>query len=188
MKWIKVASAIQPESPGRIPQPPPKVQASPPPTLMAFPVLRHNLHNFRCTPPTLNPSSLPMTTAFFIIIIIWTHYLIEDMKWARSARAWREESSSRFSTLMKWFDWRWWSLWWGDGDGHNGSNELCGRSVPSKLRPQQADRLFSRVTQKLVKICIFVIKRSSPENFQRENFSGGVPTESLRTHGSEYVH
>ena len=26
------------------------------------------------------------------------------------------------------------------------------------------------------------------ENFQGENFLGGVPTESLRTHGSEYVY
>ena len=34
----------------------------------------------------------------------------------------------------------------------------------------------------------FFIKRSAPENFQRENFSKGVPTESLRTHGSEYVY
>ena len=34
----------------------------------------------------------------------------------------------------------------------------------------------------------FFIKRSAPENFQGENFSKGVPTESLRTHGSEYVY
>ena len=34
----------------------------------------------------------------------------------------------------------------------------------------------------------FFIKRSAPENFQRENFSKGVPTESLRTHGSEYAY
>ena len=34
----------------------------------------------------------------------------------------------------------------------------------------------------------FFIKRSAPENFQRENFSKGVPTETLRTHGSEYVY
>ena len=58
--------------------------------------------------------------------------------------------------------------------------------------PQNCDRskptdYFTKVTQKLVKICIFFIKRSAPENFQRENFSKGVPTETLRTHGSEYV-
>ena len=32
------------------------------------------------------------------------------------------------------------------------------------------------------------VKRSVPENFQRENFSGQVPTESLRTQDSENVY
>ena len=32
-----------------------------------------------------------------------------------------------------------------------------------------------------------LVKRSIPEHFQRENFLGPVPTESLRTHDSEYV-
>ena len=46
----------------------------------------------------------------------------------------------------------------------------CDRSKPTDY--------FTRVKQKLVKICIIFIKRSSPENFQRENFSKGVPTEN----------
>ena len=38
---------------------------------------------------------------------------------------------------------------------YNGSIDLCGKSVASKLRPQQADWLFHKVTHKLVNICIF---------------------------------
>ena len=34
----------------------------------------------------------------------------------------------------------------------------------------------------------FFVNRSLPENFQRENFSGQVPTESLRTQDSENVY
>ena len=34
---------------------------------------------------------------------------------------------------------------------------------------------------------IFWVKRSVPENFQRENFSGLIPKESLRTQNSENV-
>ena len=34
----------------------------------------------------------------------------------------------------------------------------------------------------------FFVKRSVPENFQRENFPGQVPTESLRTQDSENVY
>ena len=34
----------------------------------------------------------------------------------------------------------------------------------------------------------FFVNRSVPENFQREIFSGQVPTEFLRTQDSEYVY
>ena len=34
----------------------------------------------------------------------------------------------------------------------------------------------------------FFVNRSVPENFQQENFSGQVPTESLRTQDSENVY
>ena len=72
--------------------------------------------------------------------------------------------------------------------GHNASNELCGRSVASKLWPQQADGLFYQGDTEIGENLHFFIKRSAPENFQREIFSGGVPTESLCTHDSEYVY
>ena len=35
---------------------------------------------------------------------------------------------------------------------------------------------------------IFFVNHTVPENFQRENFSGQVPTESLRTQDSENVY
>ena len=34
----------------------------------------------------------------------------------------------------------------------------------------------------------FLVNRSVPENFQKENFSGQVPSESLRTQDSENVY
>ena len=34
----------------------------------------------------------------------------------------------------------------------------------------------------------FLVNRSVPENFQEENFSGQVPTKSLRTQNSENVY
>ena len=71
---------------------------------------------------------------------------------------------------------------------YNASNELCGRSVASKLRPQQADGLFYQGDTEIGEKLHFFIKSSAPENFQGEIFLKGVPTESLRTHGSEYVY
>ena len=53
---------------------------------------------------------------------------------------------------------------------------------------QQAGGLFYQGDTEIGENLHFFIKRSAPENFQRENFSKGVPTESLRTHGSEYVY
>ena len=52
------------------------------------------------------------------------------------------------------------------------------------MRPQH---FFSDGTRILAKV-ILLIKRSVPENFQWENFSGQVPTESLRTQDSENVY
>ena len=60
--------------------------------------------------------------------------------------------------------------------------------MASKLWPQQADGLFYQGDTEIGENLHFFIKRSAPENFQGENFSKGVPTESLRTHGSEYVY
>ena len=44
------------------------------------------------------------------------------------------------------------------------------------------------VCTKIRKKVIFWVKRPVPENFQWENFSGQVPTESLRTQDSENVY
>ena len=60
--------------------------------------------------------------------------------------------------------------------------------MASKLRPQQADGLFDQGETEIGENLRFFIKRSAPENFQHENFSKAVPTEFLRTHGSEYVY
>ena len=59
--------------------------------------------------------------------------------------------------------------------------------------PQNCDRskptdYFIRGETEIGENLHFFIKRSAPENFQHENFSKGVATESLRTHGSEYVY
>ena len=72
--------------------------------------------------------------------------------------------------------------------GYNGSNELCGRSVASKLSPQQADGFFFQSDMKIREKGKFFVNRSVPENFQWENFLGQVPTEALRTQDSENVY
>ena len=71
--------------------------------------------------------------------------------------------------------------------GHNASNELCGRSVASKLIPQQAGGLFHQGDTEIGENLHFFIKRSTPENFQCDNFPGGGPMELLGDHASEYV-
>ena len=55
--------------------------------------------------------------------------------------------------------------------GHNASNELCGKSVASKLRPQQANGLFYQGDTEIGENLHLFIKRSAPENFQHEFFS-----------------
>ena len=60
--------------------------------------------------------------------------------------------------------------------------------MTSKLCSQQADGLFYQGETEIDENLHFFMKRSAPENFQGEIFSKGVPTESLRTHGSEYVY
>ena len=71
--------------------------------------------------------------------------------------------------------------------GYYASNELCGRSVASKLIPQQAGGLFHQGDTEIGENLHFLIKRSTPENFQCDNFPGGGPMESLGDHASEYV-
>ena len=72
--------------------------------------------------------------------------------------------------------------------GYNGSNELCGRSVASKLSLQQADGFFYQSDMKFREKWKFCVNRSVPENFQWEIFLGQVPTASLRTQDSENVY
>ena len=48
--------------------------------------------------------------------------------------------------------------------------------------------MFYVCARKLAKKVNFLVKRSVPEKFQQENFSGQVPTESLRTQDSENVY
>ena len=52
----------------------------------------------------------------------------------------------------------------------------------------QAQYFFSGTNKEISEKWNFFVKRSIPENFGRENFSGQVPTESLRTQDSENVY
>ena len=72
--------------------------------------------------------------------------------------------------------------------GYNGSNELLGRSVASKLWVHEPDIFFLEAAREISEKWNFFVKRSVPENFQREIFSGQVPTEALRTQDSENVY
>ena len=72
--------------------------------------------------------------------------------------------------------------------GYNGSNELLGRSVASKLWVHEPDTFFLEAAREISEKWNFFVNRSVPENFGRENFSGQVPTESLRTQDSENVY
>ena len=64
--------------------------------------------------------------------------------------------------------------------GYNGSNELCGRSVASKLSPQQADGFFYQSDMKIREKWKFFVNRSEPENFQWEKFLEQVPTSTTK--------
>ena len=72
--------------------------------------------------------------------------------------------------------------------GYNGSNYLLGRSVASRLWVHEPDTFFGGTDKEFREKLNFFIYCSVPENFQMENFSGQVPTESLRTQGSENVY
>ena len=51
----------------------------------------------------------------------------------------------------------------------------------------EPDTFFLEAAREISEKWNFFVKRSVPENFGRENFSGQVPTESLRTQDSENV-
>ena len=58
----------------------------------------------------------------------------------------------------------------------------------SKLWVHEPDTFFLEAAREISEKWNFFVKRSVPENFGRENFSGQVPTESLRTQDSENVY
>ena len=60
-------------------------------------------------------------------------------------------------------------------------------SVASKLWVHEPHTFFLFEDTEISEKRNFFVNRSVPENFQWENFSGQVPTESLRTQDSEYV-
>ena len=59
--------------------------------------------------------------------------------------------------------------------------------MASKLWVHEPDTFFLEAAREISEKWNFFVKRSVPENFQRENFSGPVPTESLRTQDSENI-
>ena len=60
--------------------------------------------------------------------------------------------------------------------------------MASKLWVHEPDTFFLEAAREISEKWNFFVKRSVPENFGRENFSGQVPTESLRTQDSENVY
>ena len=56
-----------------------------------------------------------------------------------------------------------------------------------KLAGTRAGNIFSRRDMENGEKVNFLVRRSVPENFQREVFSGPVPTESLRTQDPENI-
>ena len=59
--------------------------------------------------------------------------------------------------------------------------------MASKLWVHEPATFFLVAAREISEKWNFFVKRSVPENFQRENFPGQVPTESLRTQDSENV-
>ena len=60
--------------------------------------------------------------------------------------------------------------------------------MASKLWVHEPDTFFLEAAREISEKWNFFVNRSVPENFGRENFSGQVPTESLRTQDSENVY
>ena len=60
--------------------------------------------------------------------------------------------------------------------------------MASKLWVHEPDTFFLEAAREISEKRNFFVNRSVPENFQWENFSGQVPSESLRTHDSENVY
>ena len=60
--------------------------------------------------------------------------------------------------------------------------------MASKLWVHEPDTFFLEAAREISEKWNFFVNRSVPENFQWGNFSGQVPTESLRTQDSENVY
>ena len=60
--------------------------------------------------------------------------------------------------------------------------------MASKLWVHEPDTFFLEAAREISEKRNFLVNSSVPENFQRENFSGQVPTESLRTQDSENLY
>ena len=60
--------------------------------------------------------------------------------------------------------------------------------MASKLWVHEPDTFFLQGDTEISEKRNFFVNRSVPESFPRENFSGQVPTESLRTQDSENVY
>ena len=60
--------------------------------------------------------------------------------------------------------------------------------MASKLWVHEPDTFFLFEDTEISEKWNFFVNRPVPENFQRENFLGQVPTESLRTQDSENVY
>ena len=56
-----------------------------------------------------------------------------------------------------------------------------------KIEHTRARNIFFRRDTEIGEKVNFVVKRSIPQSFQGQNFSGPVPTESLRTQDSEKI-
>ena len=60
--------------------------------------------------------------------------------------------------------------------------------MASKLWVHETDTFFLFDDTEISEKWNFLVNRSVPKTFQRENFLGQVPTESLRTQDSENVY
>ena len=60
--------------------------------------------------------------------------------------------------------------------------------MASELWEHEPDTFFLGTDKEISEKRNFFVNCSVPKNFQRENFSGQVPTESLRTQDSENVY
>ena len=83
-----------------------------------------------------------------------------------------------------------WTITWGSPEkfGVERFKLAIGKVSGIKIVGTQARYFFLEAAREISEKWNFFVKRSIPKNFGRENFSGQVPTESLRTQDSENVY